>query len=107
MILHPVATPCTPEEKKPRRAPIVFWIFLVALFVRLFVLARLSASPYLVPESGDMKFYSDWALRIANGEASDPHAFYGLPGYAYFLALIYWLADLGLFLGRVAEYFVG
>ncbi len=88
------------EKKAPAPASIARWIFLAALVARLLVLARLSASPYLVPESGDMKFYSDWALRIADGEASDPHAFYGLPGYAYFLAFLYWMADLGLFLVR-------
>lgn len=36
-----------------------------------------------------MKFYNDWALRIAHGQWTDGHAFYGLPGYAYLLAAIY------------------
>ena len=36
-----------------------------------------------------MKFYSDWALRIAHGQWTDHQAFYGLPGYAYCLALIF------------------
>ena len=36
-----------------------------------------------------MKFYSDWARRIAGGMLTDHQAFYGLPGYAYFLAAIY------------------
>ncbi len=34
-------------------------------------------------------FYSDWAERIAAGEWTDHKAFYGLPGYAYWLAFIY------------------
>ena len=92
------AAPSSPVQYRLPPASVALWIFLLTLAVRLLVLGRLAASPYLFPESGDMKFYSDWALRIAGGEASDPHAFYGLPGYAYFLALIYWLADLGLFL---------
>ena len=33
-----------------------------------------------------MKFYADWAARIAQGRWSDGQAFYGLPGYAYCLA---------------------
>ena len=36
-----------------------------------------------------MKFYSDWACRIAAGTWTDHQAFYGMPGYAYWLALIY------------------
>ncbi len=36
-----------------------------------------------------MKFYSDWALRILGGHWTDGQAFYGLPGYAFFLAGIY------------------
>ena len=39
-----------------------------------------------------MKFYSDWALRIAHGQWTDHKAFYGLPGYAFCLAAIYQLS---------------
>jgi len=39
-----------------------------------------------------MKFYHDWALRILGGQWTDGQAFYGLPGYAYALALIYAVA---------------
>jgi tetratricopeptide (TPR) repeat protein len=44
-----------------------------------------------LPEGDDMKFYTDWGLRIAHGQWTDHHAFYGLPGYAYLLALIFTL----------------
>jgi Flp pilus assembly protein TadD len=36
-----------------------------------------------------MHFYNDWAQRILNGGLAEPMAFYGLPGYAYLLALLY------------------
>ena len=39
-----------------------------------------------------MKFYTDWGLRIAHGQWTDHQAFYGLPGYAYLLAVIFTLA---------------
>ena len=55
---------------------------------------RASDTPDFLPEHGDMKFYSDWARRIAAGTWTDHQAFYGLPGYAYWLALIY--TDRGL-----------
>ena len=53
------------------------------------VLARLSSSAFLLPNSGDMQFYNDWARRILNGEWTDHHAFYGLPLYSYLLAFLY------------------
>ena len=38
-----------------------------------------------------MKFYSDWAFQILIGHWTDGKAFYGLPGYAFFMAAIDWL----------------
>ncbi len=64
-------------------------VFLAALVVRLWVLCRAADTPEFLPDQGDMKFYSDWARRIAAGTLTDHQAFYGLPGYAYFLAAIY------------------
>src|SRR5689334_8158177 len=65
------------------------WLFAGVLLIRLFSLARLTASPLLLPVRGDMHFYNDWALRILRGETGGQLAFYGLPGYPYFLAFIY------------------
>ncbi len=61
----------------------------LALMARLGVLARFVGSPHFGVQSGDMRFYHDWALRICAGEWTDHHAFYGLPGYAFLLAGIY------------------
>lgn len=38
-----------------------------------------------------MYFYNDWALRLIHGQGmgAEPLAFYGLPGYAWLLALLY------------------
>ncbi len=70
----------------------VFWIFLLAFAIRLLVLIQFSNSPHFLPDGDDMKFYSDWALRITHGQWTDHKAFYGLPGYAYCLAAIYKLS---------------
>jgi len=67
------------------------WLFFLTLAMRLFVLIRLSQSVHFLPDGDDMKFYSDWALRIAHGQWTDHKAFYGLPGYAYCLAGIFTL----------------
>jgi tetratricopeptide (TPR) repeat protein len=64
-------------------------VFAAALLVRLAVLALFSTSPHFGVQSGDMRFYHDWALRILAGEWTDHHAFYGLPGYAFLLAGVY------------------
>ncbi|HWY39633.1 MAG TPA: hypothetical protein VNX27_02455 [Chthoniobacterales bacterium] len=63
-------------------------IFLVALGARLLALLRLTHSSLLIPTRGDMHFYSDWARQILHGQFTQPLAFYGLPGYAYFLAIL-------------------
>jgi tetratricopeptide (TPR) repeat protein len=69
--------------------PPTLWIFLLTFTVRLLVLVRFSHSLHFLPDGDDMKFYSDWALRITHGQWTDGKAFYGLPGYAYCLALIF------------------
>ena len=65
------------------------WIFALALLVRLVVLSRFGHSAYFSPTSGDMKFYADWGQRIAAGQWTDFHAFYGLPGYPFLLGGIF------------------
>jgi Tfp pilus assembly protein PilF len=64
-------------------------IFLGVFALRLWVLLRLTHSALLLPSRGDMYFYDNWARKILGGELTQPRAFYGLPGYAYFLAIIY------------------
>jgi lipoprotein NlpI len=89
-----------PPQTEPRqksRVPPAVWIFIAAFAVRLLVLIRFADSAHFLPTSGDMKFYNDWALRILNGQWTDHKAFYGLPGYAYFLAAIYFVAGYSPF----------
>ena len=65
------------------------YLFLGVLILRLGALERLSASALFMPARGDMHFYDEWAQRILHGEAGVQGAFYGLPLYPYFLALVY------------------
>jgi tetratricopeptide (TPR) repeat protein len=69
--------------------PITAYIFAGVFLLRLVVLVRLTASPFLLPGQGDMHFYNDWAQRILHGQLTDYRAFYGLPLYPYFLAALY------------------
>ncbi|MBV9009908.1 MAG: tetratricopeptide repeat protein [Verrucomicrobia bacterium] len=74
------------------------WIFGGVLLLRLVVLTRLSASPFLLPSGGDTQFYNDWARRIVAGHGATALAFYGLPGYAWLLAALYRVAGYNPFL---------
>ena len=80
-----------------RSLPIAAWIFLFVFALRLLVVVRLVDSPYLLASSGDMKFYSDWARRIAAGHFTDHRAFYGLPGYPFFLGAVFFITGFNPF----------
>lgn len=79
----------TLKKQPTRHFPPALWLFLITFLARLVVLLRLADSPCFAPTAGDMKFYNEWALRIAHGHFTDGQAFYGLPGYAYLLAGLY------------------
>ncbi len=65
------------------------WMFILTVAVRFYVLTRLYSGSYVVQDQGDMRFYHAWAIRIADGQWTDHQAFYGMPGYAYILGVIY------------------
>jgi Flp pilus assembly protein TadD len=65
------------------------YLFAAVFLLRLIVLLRLTRSPFLLPNSGDMHFYNEWAQRILHGQITEHHAFYGLPLYPYLLAFLY------------------
>ena len=73
------------------------WLFLLTFSVRLYVLNRLSGTPFFIPLSGDMRFYSDWGLRIAHGVFTDHRAFYGLPGYPFLLGFLFKILNFDRF----------
>jgi Tfp pilus assembly protein PilF len=79
------------------------YIFAGVLLIRVVVLARLTASPYLLPTRGDMHFYDEWAQRVLSGQFSDHLAFYGLPGYPYLLAALYKIAGYGPFVPALLQ----
>lgn len=64
-------------------------VFIFAFLIRLIALFHLTSSPFLLPSGSDMHFYDAWAQRISHGQLTDHLAFYGLPLYAYLVALLY------------------
>ena len=81
-------------------------LFLVAVGIRLLVLSRFASEQPLLPQSDDMKFYADWAVRITEGKWSDGHAFYGLPGYAFTLAGVFALLGANQFFVGILQIFL-
>src|SRR5207253_4678698 len=73
----------------PSSPRLVHYILAFVFLIRIIALARLSSSPLLLPGSGDMHFYDEWARQILHGRLTDGFAFYGLPLYAYLLAFLY------------------
>ena len=76
-------------RKVLRSLPFGAYVFISIFLLRLIVLARLTASPFLIPSRGDMHFYDEWAQRILEGQLTEHQAFYGLPLYPYLLAFLY------------------
>jgi len=74
------------------------YLFAAVFLLRLIVLMRLTGSAFLLPNSGDMHFYNEWAQRILHGQVTEHHAFYGLPLYPYLLASLYALFDSSPFI---------
>jgi Tfp pilus assembly protein PilF len=74
------------------------YLFLVIFGLRVIVLTHLTSSPFLLPAHGDMHFYDEWAQRILRGQLTEHVAFYGLPLYAYMLAVTYKLFGYGPFI---------
>ena len=72
-----------------RRHALAVAVFSFTLVLRMLALWRLTQSPYVRPETADMRFYAEWARRIGEGQLTDFHAFYGQPLYAYLLAAIF------------------
>nr|MDQ3624485.1 hypothetical protein [Verrucomicrobiota bacterium] len=79
-----------PPPRKFAEGFSILWILFVLTFaIRLALLVGFSRSSEFLPEGDDMQFYNAWATRILQGHFTDGKAFYGLPGYAYCVALIY------------------
>ena len=78
-------------------------LFAFTLLVRGWVLWRATGVDSFVPDQGDMKFYNDWARRIAGGEWTDHRAFYGLPLYPYLLAGVYGLVGFQPYLALLPQ----
>ncbi len=82
-------TPAPSRRRFIDRLPPWLFVFVGVFLVQFLVLNMIAASRHFLPDGDDMKFYNDWAHRIAGGQLTDGKAFYGLPGYAYALAGIY------------------
>ena len=91
------------KTRLPVRLPPASYVFAGGFLVQLVILFRVADSPLFLPTHGDMAFYNDWARRILVGRGGERLAFYGLPGYAYGLAAIYYLFGYNPFLPALIQ----
>lgn len=93
---------------KLSKISITFWIFLLALILRLGYLFFLRQNYFFFDHpAADAAYYLEWARRIADGDWLGSKTFYGLPLYPYFLAVLDRLM-LGHTMGvRVLQIFLG
>ena len=84
-------------------------VFLVALAFRLVFLVQFNCTPFSSPltEGLDDSFYDQWAWSIASGDWLGRDAFFGMPLYPYFLAVIYFLFGHSYLMVKVAQMLLG
>lgn len=90
-----------------RSAALWLRIFIVALAVRLLVLADARSTPFFAVLQGDAETYDAWARRIASGDVVGTETFYQAPLYPYFLAAIYAVSDGGPLAARFVQALLG
>ncbi len=73
------------------------------ILLRLCSLYLLSGSAFLNFPDGDPRYYLDWALRISHGALTDGQAFFGLPLYPYWLALLFTIFGTSLYVPLVFQ----
>ncbi len=76
-------------SRQSHRWKIAVGVFVLSYCIQALILSQIADSRHFLPDGDDMKFYNDWARRVAAGEWTDGKAFYGLPGYAYALGAIH------------------
>jgi tetratricopeptide (TPR) repeat protein len=91
------------KTRLPVRLTPASYVFAGGLLVQLVILLRVTNSPLFLPIHGDMAFYNDWARRILAGRGGELLAFYGLPGYAYGLAALYYLFGYNPFIPALIQ----
>ena len=86
----------------------LFYLFLLALLIRLLYLAEVGRSPFFYPPPGlDPSLYHEWARAIAEGKGMGKEVFHAMPFYPYWLGIIYRLASPGLFWAFFSQALLG
>ena len=88
---------------------IIVGIFLFALSVRVIYLNQIKTSPLFIPSGAtlDEHLYDSWAKEIAFKDPIGKEAFWGLPLYPYFLALVYKLFGANVYIAKLIQFILG
>jgi len=82
-------------------------ILSLAALLRMAHLVALRSSPFFAGLELDHRYYDQWALGLARGDAASPGVFFVDPLYAYFLAAIYRVLGHNLLWPRVLQLLLG
>jgi len=84
------------------------FVFAAAFVVRLVYVSQLGDAPFFYNPVGDSKIYHERALEIAAGDLVGRDAyFHSSPFYPYFLALVYRVFGVNLWLVRLIQIIIG
>ncbi len=84
-----------------------FLVFIFAFSIRLVFLEQIKGCPFFIPHSLDPLFYHNWAIKISSGDWLGNSVFKGLPLYAYFLALIYKIFGINVYIAKFIQIIMG
>jgi tetratricopeptide (TPR) repeat protein len=85
----------------------IWFIFAVALAVRLLHLWQIHPSPFFDVLLGDANGYDEWARRLAAGDWLGTEVFYQAPLYPYFVGSVYAVFGRDLLILRIIQAMIG
>lgn len=78
-----------------------------ALLLRIIYLLQIYDNPFWIPKSMDPHFYHSWATAIVHKSFPEKTVFQGLPLYPYFLACIYAVFGIRVFIALFIQAIIG
>src|SRR5512140_245926 len=93
------------ERVRPRRIFQGAWfIFGLALLVRLIYLVGYRSNPFFADPQMDALYHDRWALTIARGDWLGNEVFFRAPLYPYFLGVVYAIAGHSYLVARLVQF---
>jgi len=93
------------ERKISRKT---LWVlFAFALALRLIYLVQIHDNPTFKYPTLDARYHDEWAQAIADGQLTQPEAFFRAPLYPYLLGLVYYIFGHNFYAPRIGQHLIG